>query len=293
MIQPIIHRFDEVDSTNNVALEMAKSGAPEGTVVVARSQTKGRGRRGRSWFADAGQNIILSAIVRPSMPIARYSELAFVAAVAAAELIEGCGLQPSVKWPNDVLIDDKKLVGILVEAANGAAVIGIGVNVLQSEFSSLGQSAPLGLSSLRNEGVSKGGRPSTVLRYEPPASALLSTSGSSPAEPSLFALQTDLPPEISHTATSLAIEGGSVTDVDDLTNRLIRTLFAIYPLPFEEILARWRKYMWGLGRSVEIETEGGVVSGKIAGVDTDGALLVSTTNGSRRIVAADAIHIVR
>lgn len=235
MIEPIIHHFDEVSSTNDIAIEMAGSGAPEGTVVLARSQTKGRGRRGRLWLAKPGENIMLTAIVRPTIPMARYSELAFVAAVAAAELIESCGLRPSLKWPNDVLIGEKKLVGILVEAANGAAVIGIGVNVLQ----------------------------------------------------------TDLPPEIRDKATSIAIEGGTIKNIDELTDRLVRVLFAIYPLPFKEILDRWRKYMWGVGRPVEVETVGGTVSGIIAGVDYDGALLLKTADGRHRIIVADAIHLLR
>lgn len=236
MIQPIIHRFDEVGSTNDVALEMARSGAPEGTVVVAKNQTRGKGRRGRSWLAKPGDSIMLSAILRPETPLTRYSELAFVAGVAAAELLEvDCGLRPSLKWPNDVLIDDKKLVGILVEVANGAAVIGIGINILQTE----------------------------------------------------------LPPEISDRATSVAIEGGCCTDVERLTERLIRILFAFCARPFEEIMTQWRKYMWGIGRSVAVDTEGGTISGSIAGVDADGALLIDTPDGARRIIAADAIHLAR
>lgn len=233
MITPIIQRFDEVGSTNDIALEMARDGAPEGTVVVAQSQTKGRGRRGRSWFANPGESVILSAILRPEIPANRYSELAFVAAVAVAECLEqNCNLRPELKWPNDALVGDKKIAGILVEAGGGAAVVGIGVNVRQAH----------------------------------------------------------LPEELSEIATSVAIEGGACLDVDTITQALVENLFAVCDLPFEEILGRWRKYMWGLGRSVDVDTEGATVSGVIAGIDFDGALLIDHDGGTRRLVAADAIR---
>lgn len=232
MISPIIHRFDEVGSTNDIALDMARSGAPEGTAVVARSQSHGRGRRGRQWVAQPGENVFLSVILRPDVPLNRYSELSFVAAVAVARLIQGCGLTPSVKWPNDVRVHDRKIAGILVEAAEGAAVVGIGVNVQQTEF----------------------------------------------------------PEEIADTATSIAREGGSCTDVESATQSLLTQLFAVYELPFEEILTQWRKYMWGVGRSVEVITEAGTVSGAIVGVDSDGALLVHSNGALTKIVAADAIR---
>lgn len=232
MISPVIHRFEEVGSTNDIALEMARSGAPEGTVVTARSQSKGRGRRGREWFDKPGESILMSVILRPKLPLNRYSELAFVAAVALAQCLSGSfGVEPALKWPNDVLIGGRKVAGILVEAGQGAAIVGVGVNVNQSEF----------------------------------------------------------PPELAGEATSVAIEAGSGLDVDALTQALIDSLFAAYQLPFEEILTRWRKYMWGLGCSVDVVTEGVTVSGTIAGIDSDGALLLDQAGGVRRIVAADAV----
>lgn len=137
MITPITHRFESVGSTNDVAIEMAKAGAPEGTVILAKSQSKGRGRRGRSWFDKPGESVLMTAILRPDLPLNRYSELAFTAAVAVAETIEAeCGLNPQLKWPNDVLLRDKKVSGTLIESAGGAAIIGIGVNVKQTEFPS-------------------------------------------------------------------------------------------------------------------------------------------------------------
>jgi len=232
MISPVIHHFDEVGSTNDIALEMARSGAPEGTVVMARSQTKGRGRRGREWFDKPGESILMSIILRPKLPLNRYSELAFVAAVALAECLrDACGVEPALKWPNDVLIGGRKVAGILVEADQGAAIVGIGVNVNQSEF----------------------------------------------------------PHELASTATSLAIEAGSGLDVDALTQALIDSLFAAYKLPFEEILTRWRKYMWGLGCPVEVVTEGVTVSGTIVGIDSDGGLLLDCDGKQQRVIAADAV----
>ena len=133
MITPAIYRFEEVGSTNDIALGMARHGASEGTVVITRSQTKGRGRRGRKWFARPGESVIMSVVLRPELPLNRYSELAFVAAVAVAECLEDkCGLEPSLKWPNDVLVGDRKIAGILIESERGAAIVGIGMNVLQN-----------------------------------------------------------------------------------------------------------------------------------------------------------------
>jgi len=105
--------------------------------------------------------------------------------------------------------------------------------------------------------------------------------------------QTDFPPEIAATATSIALEGGGCLDVDMLTNALISRLFSICCLGFEEIADRWRKYMWGVGRLVEVVSESGNISGTIAGLDSDGALLIDSNGELRRVIAADAINVMR
>jgi len=130
-----ILRFDSVTSTNDVALGPALEQAEEGTVVVAAEQTLGRGSRGRKWLSPPGVNLLFSVLLRPSVPLERLSELAFVAGVAVARyLIEGVGLPARVKWPNDVRVNGKKIAGALIETVGGvsrgpAAVVGLGVNL--------------------------------------------------------------------------------------------------------------------------------------------------------------------
>lgn len=122
-------------STNTVAWELAEKGAPHGTVVVADCQTKGRGRLGREWISPAGHNIYMSVILRPSMRLRDATLLTIVAAVAVAgALRDDTGVHLSIKWPNDLMVSDKKIGGILceVKSVNGEmafGIIGIGVNV--------------------------------------------------------------------------------------------------------------------------------------------------------------------
>ena len=102
----------------------------EGTVAVADEQTEGRGRLGRRWHAPAGTSILCSVLLRPSMPAERWPELTLVAARACAEAVTAAtALATALKEPNDVLIEGKKIAGILGEAREGYVVLGIGVNV--------------------------------------------------------------------------------------------------------------------------------------------------------------------
>jgi BirA family biotin operon repressor/biotin-[acetyl-CoA-carboxylase] ligase len=128
------HHFERTDSTNTRARELAAEGAAHGTVVTADEQTAGRGRQGRTWTAPPGKALLYSAIVRPlderhlMLPLA-----APLAVCAAAEELRP-GLECGVKWPNDVLVEGRKLAGILVEARpqDGWAVVGVGLNLTVS-----------------------------------------------------------------------------------------------------------------------------------------------------------------
>src|SRR5207247_102995 len=105
---------------------------PEGAVAAADEQTEGRGRLGRQWLAPAGTSLLFSVLLRPRVDPARLPELSLVAGRACAEAIaEVAGLETKVKFPNDVLVQGRKVAGILAEAAEGRVVLGIGVNVLQ------------------------------------------------------------------------------------------------------------------------------------------------------------------
>jgi BirA family biotin operon repressor/biotin-[acetyl-CoA-carboxylase] ligase len=141
-----IYSFEQVDSTNQVAIALAQKGAPEGTAVVSDRQYRGRGQRGRTWYSPSGVGIYLSLILRPNSSLGNISQLTLLAAVATAECIKSAtGLNARVKWPNDVVYNARKLAGILVEAQwEGETVkhliIGIGINVnhTQDMFSEQG-----------------------------------------------------------------------------------------------------------------------------------------------------------
>ena len=129
--------YDEVTSTNDVLKDLAVEGAGEGTAVVARRQTQGRGRRGRSWSSVPGQGVYLSVLLRPEIPAADAGLLAILGGVAVVRALEHLGLSElTLKWPNDVLARRKKIAGILIEPRIGEgriefAVVGIGINVAQ------------------------------------------------------------------------------------------------------------------------------------------------------------------
>ena len=132
--------YDTVGSTNDIAKRLARDGAAAPTLVWARAQTNGRGRRGRVWASPPG-NLYCSAILRPRYPPAAAAQLGFVAAVAVGEALLPL-LPPAAmlayKWPNDVLLDGRKLAGILLEAETGTSaavdfiIIGVGVNLASS-----------------------------------------------------------------------------------------------------------------------------------------------------------------
>jgi BirA family biotin operon repressor/biotin-[acetyl-CoA-carboxylase] ligase len=106
----------------------------EGAVAVAEEQTEGRGRLGRSWEAPEGTSVLVSVLLRPAVQAARLPELSLVAGGAVAEAIaEVTGIEPTIKFPNDVLIAGRKVAGILAESSEGRVVLGIGVNANQTK----------------------------------------------------------------------------------------------------------------------------------------------------------------
>lgn len=132
--------FDIIDSTNEEAKRRGMTDAPEGLFVVADTQEKGRGRRGRSWESPGGDNIYMSVLLRPSFGPEQASMVTLVAALSVAKAIRSiAGLPAMIKWPNDIVIDGKKAVGILTEltlkeGGIESLVCGIGINVNQKEF---------------------------------------------------------------------------------------------------------------------------------------------------------------
>ena len=126
--------FPEIDSTNRAARELAAQGVPSGTLVAADYQTQGRGRLDRVWQSPPGANLMFSLVLRPNLEVGRAFNLTMAAAVSMARAVKKVtGLQPLLKWPNDLFLDGKKLAGVLTElkASKGKidwAVIGVGLN---------------------------------------------------------------------------------------------------------------------------------------------------------------------
>ena len=135
-----LYHYDVIDSTNTEAKRLAAQGACDRTLVVAEEQTAGRGRRGRSWESPKGTSIYMSLLLRPDILPERASMLTLVMGLSAVEGLEReLGLKTQIKWPNDVVLNKKKLVGILTEMGmNGTQidyiVIGIGINTDTMEF---------------------------------------------------------------------------------------------------------------------------------------------------------------
>ncbi|GIW44013.1 MAG: hypothetical protein KatS3mg077_1295 [Candidatus Binatia bacterium] len=137
-----LHYRATTESTNDDAAVLGRQGAPEGTTVIADAQTRGRGRRGRSWVSPANLNLYLSVLLRPPMDPDSAPQLGIVAGLAALDAVRSIVPAAELKWPNDVLVRGRKLCGILAELSLGAGarldfvVLGIGVNVnsLETDF---------------------------------------------------------------------------------------------------------------------------------------------------------------
>lgn len=133
-----IHIFNETDSTNVQAFRIASSGAAEGSIVISETQTGGKGRLGRRWISPAGKNLYISLIVRPYIRISFAPRITLVTAVALSDTLSAAGAAAHIiKWPNDILFDNKKLSGILTEMKGDCdgidfIIIGIGVNLNSS-----------------------------------------------------------------------------------------------------------------------------------------------------------------
>ncbi len=128
-----IERYEVLGSTNDEALRLALAGAPSGTAVIAAKQTGGRGRRGRQWESLPGDQVFVSVIYRPKLGPEVLAGLTLEVANAVAEVLAAHGLQPKLKWPNDVLIGQKKIAGILCELHEDGkrghvVIIGVGLN---------------------------------------------------------------------------------------------------------------------------------------------------------------------
>jgi len=128
-----VHWFEETQSTNDLAGSLADRGADEGTIIVAETQTAGRGRQGRVWCSPPGAGLYVSTILRPPA-----HALPLITVAAGVALVEGIraatGLLAALKWPNDLYVNDRKLAGILAETPGGHVVLGFGINVRRTAY---------------------------------------------------------------------------------------------------------------------------------------------------------------
>jgi BirA family biotin operon repressor/biotin-[acetyl-CoA-carboxylase] ligase len=153
--------FTTLDSTNEQAKRLAGRGSPHGTIVLAEEQQKGRGRMGRSWISPKWGGIFLSIILRPDMAPYEAPKLTIMTAVAVAEAIRNrTGLAALIKWPNDILIDEKKVCGILTEMNTeidviNHVVIGVGINVNNLAFPKDLKQKAASLKQMKNEHINR------------------------------------------------------------------------------------------------------------------------------------------
>jgi BirA family biotin operon repressor/biotin-[acetyl-CoA-carboxylase] ligase len=140
-VQFAVHALDTTDSTQSEAQRLAAAGAPEGTVVTARHQEAGRGRRGHEWWDAPGQSLLASVLLRPAGPVTTAPQLSLVGGLAVADALAAVAAVPArIRWPNDLLVDGRKVCGILAEASSDGAgrlhhvILGIGVNLAQTAF---------------------------------------------------------------------------------------------------------------------------------------------------------------
>ena len=248
------HRhFRSTDSTNSRARELAAAGAPHGTIVTAAEQTAGRGRQGRTWTAPPGKALLYSAVVRPLEERHMLLPLAVPLAVCKAAEELNPNLECGVKWPNDVLVEGRKLAGVLIEARpqDGWAVVGIGLNlsISRDEFPpELRDTATSIFNPRHSDGERGSAGPSPLLSAGPPLT---------------------VPP----TAT-------------EVLNHHLSRWIDVEP---DEVLSAWRERDALKGR--EVEWEGG--SGVADGVDDRGYLVVVTPGGDRVAVGAGEVHLTR
>jgi BirA family biotin operon repressor/biotin-[acetyl-CoA-carboxylase] ligase len=150
-----VYRYAEITPSTQ---RMLAEDEAEGAVAVAEEQTEGRGRLGRTWEAPAGTSVLVSVLLLPSVAASRLPELSLVAGNAVAEAIqEVTGIEPAIKFPNDVLIGGRKVAGILAESSEGRVVLGIGVNANQTlgQLPAKAQTEPTSLRLELGEPVSR------------------------------------------------------------------------------------------------------------------------------------------
>lgn len=236
-----IEIFENIESTNTFANEIAGKGAPEGTVIIAEEQNAGKGRMGRIWVSPKYANLLMSVIIRPEIHVEEIFALNMVMALAVTDAIKDIfGLNAKIKWPNDIYLNMKKLGGILTEiSAKGReidyAVVGLGLNV--------------------------NWKPETVS-------------------------------EMRYPAICLSEEVGYEVSREKIISTILIKLELFYRMVSKglanKLLKLWSDRSILTGKTVEIDTGTGTVSGRVFGIDRRGSLIIESEEGNeQRVIFGD------
>jgi BirA family biotin operon repressor/biotin-[acetyl-CoA-carboxylase] ligase len=239
-----------VDSTNSLAMQLARDGSEEGVVVLTDSQTAGRGRQGRHWVDVTGCNVLSSTILRPRFPpyqLVMIASLAVVDAIATT-----CGVTATIKWPNDVLIGDRKVAGILIETSKDltgqlVAIVGIGVNANGRVSQFVQEQAELQTSP---------GLVATAITLEEASGHVVSRE--------LFIASLLYQIEIHYLAMQKEAQETTMHHSGS-TSRLLRE--------------QWRHHLSTLGRTIQVRQGSKLLSGVAEDVNDQGELLLRTHSG--------------
>lgn len=256
-----IRWLEETGSTNADALALARDGAPEGIVLVARHQTAGRGRAGRTWQAPPGASLLCTILLRPPAPVAGL--VTFALAVAAADAVDAlAGFRPGLKWPNDLVVEGtdgrvRKLAGILAEAEWPAG-----------------------------SNIAAGYRePATHGRAVVAAGIGLNVNWTD-----------ELPEELADIAVAVTHVSGRSLDLEDVLDELLdrfdETYGQLVAGDTASVLDAWRERSATLGRRVRVELGADDLVGTAVDVTESGQLVIDTIEGGRRTIAVgDVVHL--
>ncbi|HEY5950840.1 MAG TPA: biotin--[acetyl-CoA-carboxylase] ligase [Kofleriaceae bacterium] len=228
-------------STNDEAARLARAGASHGTVVIAERQSGGRGRDGRVWQSPAG-GLYLSAVLRPPIPVVDVPPMTLAIGIGLCEAVRTTGAPAVLKWPNDLLVHDRKLAGVLVEAQSQAnrleaVIVGIGVNI-----------------------------------------------------------NGELPAAVAETGITLAEAAGTSIDRDAFIESTLahveRWVDRYVSVGIEPIIPAWHERM-ARGLTARATVDGASLTGSLAGLDADGALLLRDDDGNVHRVRSGDVEVLR
>ncbi|HXW35435.1 MAG TPA: biotin--[acetyl-CoA-carboxylase] ligase [Acidimicrobiales bacterium] len=286
-----VRHYSSIDSTNRLLLDEARLGAPEGLVARAEHQSAGRGRMGRRWEAPPGANLLVSVLLRPEVPLRAMHLVTVALAMATADVCKSkSGLDPSLKWPNDLIVGDRKLAGLLAESDPGtdkpgghghggrAVVVGVGLNVNWPAPEGEADRSPMNDDPRPGLELSGLDPPSGV---DPPSGLDLSGLDSG---------------DLRTTATSIWRESGRRLDPGELLNPLLTLaeplLVDLQSEKGRERLAEeYRKRCSTLGRQVQVTLPRETFEATAVDLTPDGHLVVDLGTGRREVAAGDVVHI--